>query len=80
MQKLKLTNSHINEGGAVLISNALGCNCSITYLNLRGNQIGDEGTKAIANSLLFNSTLTRLNLCVEKMISEMVEQNPLLNY
>ena len=46
----------------VSLSQALAANCSITYLNLRGNAISDTFVASLSQALAVNSSLTHLNL------------------
>jgi len=53
--------SKVGYEGAVMMSEGLKFNSTLTKLNISGSNIGDEGVEMICEALKINSTLTALD-------------------
>ncbi|XP_064786090.1 capping protein, Arp2/3 and myosin-I linker protein 3-like isoform X1 [Oncorhynchus masou masou] len=59
LESLSVCDSKLKTGTTILI-NSLGCNASLTKLDISGNCIGDTGAKMLAKALLINTKLRTL--------------------
>jgi len=62
LKTLNLGGCNIGDEGAIMISESLKTNTTLTTLDLGVNNIGDEGAIMISESLKINTTLTTLRL------------------
>lgn len=51
-----MSGSKLKTGTTILI-NSLGCNSTLTKMDISGNYIGDTGAKMLAKALLINTKL-----------------------
>lgn len=56
LESLSVCDSKLKTGTTILI-NSLGCNASLTKIDISGNCIGDTGAKMLAKALLINTKL-----------------------
>uniref|UniRef100_A0A673X9E1 Capping protein regulator and myosin 1 linker 2 n=1 Tax=Salmo trutta TaxID=8032 RepID=A0A673X9E1_SALTR len=59
LESLSVCDSKLKTGTTILI-NSLGCNASLTKIDISGNCIGDTGAKMLAKALLINTKLRTL--------------------
>nr|XP_023697717.1 capping protein, Arp2/3 and myosin-I linker protein 3-like isoform X4 [Paramormyrops kingsleyae] len=59
LESLSVSGSKLKTGTTILI-NSLGCNSTLTKMDISGNYIGDTGAKMLAKALLINTKLKTL--------------------
>lgn len=66
LRDLTLSNNHLTDDDAVVISEALVKNSNILKVNLRGNDMSEQGVKALQARVSLNKSIQRLYVDAEE--------------